>query len=72
MKNRPFTIRIYLPYGDPEAVQVIDSMNWTGIGVVFPRTSWPSVRTRKEFERAGVYILSGYEENKELPTVYVG
>jgi hypothetical protein len=36
MPNKAFTIRIYLPDGDPEGVQVIDRMNWTGIGVFFP------------------------------------
>lgn len=72
MSNRPFTIRIYLPDGDPEGIQVIDRMNWTGVGIVFPRNSWPSVRSRREFDRAGIYVLSGYVENQELPRVYIG
>ena len=51
---------------------MIDRMNWTGIGIAFPRASWPSVKPRAEFDRVGVYILSGYAENEELPRVYVG
>tara|TARA_R110002073_G_scaffold245043_3_gene407282 strand:- start:657 stop:1562 length:906 start_codon:yes stop_codon:yes gene_type:complete len=71
MKSEPFTIRIFVPYGDPEGVRVIDKMNWTGLGVVFPRTRWETARSRSEFDRAGVYILVGNTDD-DLPTVYVG
>jgi len=68
-----YTIRIFVADGDPEGIRVIDQMNWTGTGVVFPRNLWPKVRTRPEFDRAGVYILVGYEEgDEELPRVYIG
>ena len=32
----PFTIRIFVPDGDPEGLRIIDRMNWTGLGIVFP------------------------------------
>src|ERR1700730_11848802 len=67
----PFTIRIFVPDGDPEGVRLIDRMNWTGLGIVFPRSKWLEVRLRSEFTRAGVYILVGYRE-EDLPTIYVG
>ena len=68
-----FTLRIFVPDGDPEGVRFIDRMNWTGLGIVFPRSKWPEVRNRAEFGRTGVYILTGYSEGDEdLPTVYVG
>jgi hypothetical protein len=67
----PFTIRIFVPDGDPEGVRLIDRMNWTGLGIVFPRSKWPEVRQRAEFIRAGVYILVGYQED-DLPTIYIG
>ena len=44
----PFTIRIFVPDGDPEGVRLIDRMNWTGLGVVFPRFKWSEVRQRSE------------------------
>jgi hypothetical protein len=66
-----FTIRIFVPDGDPEGLRLIDGMNWTGLGFAFPRANWPSVRQRAEFVRAGVYILGGYPED-DLPTIYVG
>ena len=68
-----FTLRMFVPDGDPEGVRFIDRMNWTGLGIVFPRSKWPEVRNREEFGRTGVYILTGYsEEDEDLPMVYVG
>jgi hypothetical protein len=34
----PFTIRIFVPDGDPEGVRLIDRMNWTELGIAFLRT----------------------------------
>ena len=68
-----FTLRMYVPDGDPEGVRFIDRMNWTGLGIVFPRSKWSEVRNRKEFGKTGVYILTGYgERDDDLPTVYIG
>ncbi len=73
MPADPFTIRIFLPYGDPESVRIIDRMNWAGKGVTFPRSAWPEVRSRPEFATPGIYILVGYQDTEEdLPTIYVG
>ena len=68
----PFTIHIFVPDGDPEGVRLIDRMNWTGLGIVFPRSKWLEVRQRSELLRAGVYILVGYQEEDDLPTIYIG
>jgi len=81
----PFTIHIFVPDGDPEGVRLINRMNWTGLGIAFPRSKWPEVRQRPEFTRAGVYILDGLPGNDDednsgepvpapplLPTVYIG
>ena len=69
----PFTIRIFVPDGDPEGVRLIDRMNWTGLGLVFPRTKWTEVRQRPEMTRTGIYVLTGYKGNDDvLRTVYVG
>lgn len=68
----PFTIRIFVPDGDPEGLRIIDRMNWTGLGIVFPRTDWPKIKLRSEFSKPGVYILIGYVTDDDLPTVYIG
>jgi hypothetical protein len=79
MANDPFTIRIFVPDGDPEGVKIIDRMNWTGSGISFPREKWKDVSPRQYFDHAGVYILVGYAEDatdddptKDVPTIYIG
>lgn len=69
-----YTIRIFVPDGDPEGVRIVELLNWTGVGLAFPRSSWPMLRDRPESGRSGVYVLSGSAEgaDDELPTVYVG
>jgi hypothetical protein len=68
----PFTIRIFVPDGDPEGVRIIDRLNWTGLGIAFPREHWPRVRSRTEFGKTGVYVLVGYVTEDGLPTLYIG
>src|SRR5271170_7996757 len=63
--TEPFTIRVYVPDGDPDGVRIVDRLNWTGVGVVFPRELWQNVSKRAEFGRTGVYILQGYKEGDE-------
>ncbi len=72
--SEPYTIRIFVPDGDPESAKIVELLNWTGVGIAFPRLGWPQLRGRGEFGRSGVYILSGPAEGTEddLPTVYVG
>ena len=62
----PFTIRMFVPDGDPEGGRLIDRMNWTGLGVVFPRAKWADVKHRPEIQWAGVYILVGYREEDDI------
>jgi hypothetical protein len=72
--SEPFTIRVFVPDGDPKGTKIIEQLNWTGVGVTFPRASWPELsKTRDEFARAGIYVLIGPDEGEDdLPTVYVG
>ena len=72
--SKPFTIRVFVPDGDPKGTKIIEQLNWTGIGVAFPRAAWPELsKNRGEFARAGVYVLVGPAEGEDdLPTVYVG
>lgn len=72
MAGDPFTIRIFVPDGDPEGLRIIDRMNWTGQGVAFPREKWLEARQRPEFGKPGVYILRGINDGDELPTLYIG
>ena len=69
-----FSIRIYLPDGAAEGLRIVERSNWSGIGVVCPR----SLVTQKVseypeyFGRAGVYVLVGSSESGEREQIYVG
>ncbi len=72
--NEPYTIRVFVPDGDPEGPKIVELLNWTGVGIAFPRAAWPRMSSREEFKRSGVYVLIGSGEgtSDDLPTIYVG
>jgi hypothetical protein len=72
MNINPYTIRLFMPTGNPSSLKIIEKMNWTGVGVEFTRRDWKLHRSRPEFNNAGVYILVGYEEGEDKPKVYIG
>ncbi len=67
-----FSVRIYLPSGEPAGLRIVEKSNWTGQGMVFPRALFAEARQRPEMKRAGVYILWGPNEPGQWPRVYVG
>ncbi|MAS87238.1 MAG: excinuclease ABC subunit C [Micavibrio sp.] len=74
MAALPYTIRIFVPDGDPKGLRIIDKMNWTGTGLVFPRDSLAQALVRSEFSKAGIYILAGLSEDEDDPrtVIYIG
>jgi hypothetical protein len=72
MSNTPYTIKLFMPNGNPNSIKVIEKMNWTGVGVEMSRDDWETHKTRKEFDQAGIYVLIGYDENSDLPKAYIG
>jgi hypothetical protein len=69
---RPFSIRVFVPDGDPDGLRIVEKSNWTGVGVVFNRTNYKQAVARTEFSRTGVYVLIGTSDDSALPTIYVG
>jgi len=71
--SNPFTIRIFVPDGDPDGLRIIDRQSSPSQFFVFPRNKWDQIKAREELTGAGVYILIGYSDSDDdLPTVYVG
>ena len=70
--HRPYSIRIFLPGGDPEGLRTIEKSNWSGSGLVIPRALLGEAKGREELKRTGVYALLGPPEESGLPRLYVG
>lgn len=68
---RPFSLRVFMPQGEPQGLRVVEKTNWTGLGVVFPRNRLDKARERPELARTGVYVLWN-DDDQIRPTVYVG
>ena len=69
---RGFSVRIFIPGGEPDGLRIVEKSNWTGQGLVFPRAQFAEARQRPELKRTGVYILWGPGETGQLPRAYVG
>lgn len=69
---RPYSIKIFLPGGDPDGLRTIEKSNWSGAGIVVPRALIGEARQRRELARTGVYVLVGPPEESGLPPVYIG
>ena len=67
-----FSVRIFIPTGEPEGLRIIEKSNWTGQGLFFPRSVYSQVRRREELTRTGVYVLWSPGESRQLPRAYVG
>ena len=67
-----YTIKIFLPSGDPSGLRVLTRQNWTGTGLAFARTGFQAAAQRSELKQPGVYVLVGETEDSSLPTVYIG
>ena len=71
-RPRAFSVRLFLPGGDPDGVKTVEKSNWTGRGLVIPRPLFGEIRSREELGSTGVYILVGPDQKSQLPRVYVG
>lgn len=70
--KKPYSIKIFVPDGDPNGLRTIEKSLWNGFGIVIPRVLLGSAKQRPEMSRAGVYILAGPPENSGLSSIYIG
>lgn len=68
---RGYSIRLFLPDGEAEGLKMVEKTNWSGQGIVCPRSLYATKRNRTEFERTGVYLLVG-EGDGIVPDLYIG
>lgn len=69
---RPYSVRLFVPDGDPNSFKIIQKTNWTGVSLEISRESWEIHQDRSEFNQPGVYILSGRDGESGLPMLYIG
>ena len=69
---RGYSVKLFLPDGDPTGIKLVEKSNWTGIGLVFPRSLFTRIKEFDEAKRAGIYVLTGPSSNPQLPMLYVG
>jgi hypothetical protein len=69
--KRGFSIRIFLPDGTADGLKIVEKSNWTGRGVVCPRSRFTDAKTRAEFAKTGVYVLRGPSDSGDLSTIYI-
>lgn len=70
--NKPQTIQIFLPDGNPTSIKIADLTNRMMTAVLFPRNKIVEVGSRDEVKRYGVYFLFGYNDEKAKPICYIG
>lgn len=72
MSNQAFSIRIFVPDGDPDGLRMVERSNWIGKALVFPRSLVPEIKRRDEFSQTGVYVLLRPRDDGEGETIYIG
>ncbi|MEA2165645.1 MAG: hypothetical protein QOK37_3772 [Thermoanaerobaculia bacterium] len=66
------TIKLFLPFGDPQRLRTAEISNWNGKGVAAPRTDLAELLKRDECSQSGVYLLAGTEPETGDTACYIG
>lgn len=72
MIQRPQTIRIFLPDGNPTSIKIADLTNRMIVAVLIPRNKLNDCGVRPEVRKYGIYFLFGVNEEKVKPISYIG
>ena len=65
------TIRLFLIEGNINSLVTAELSNWTGIGIKVPKIKVKDYAARVEFQKPGIYILIGKDDNNE-DAAYIG
>lgn len=72
MINRPQTIQIFLPDGNPTSIKIADLTNRLMVAILIPRSKLLDSGVRPEIKKYGIYFLFGINEDKAKPIAYIG
>jgi len=66
------TLKIFLAFGDPKRLRIVELSNWTGKAVAGPRSEFEKVLEREESLSPGVYFLTGIDPETNKSAIYIG
>jgi hypothetical protein len=72
MNNRPRTIQIYLPSGDPRGLRTAELTTSIVRVVEVPRALLDEFLLMPESKQVGLYFLIGDDDEPDFPAVYIG
>jgi hypothetical protein len=72
MTQRPQTIQIFLPDGNPTSIKIADLTNRMIVAILIPRNKLVESGIRPEVRKYGIYFLFGINEEKAKPISYIG
>ncbi len=66
------TLKMFLAFGDPKRLRIVELSNWTGKAVAGPRSEFEKVLEREESLKSGVYFLTGTDPDTNKSAIYIG
>ena len=66
------TIKLFLQNGNAQSLRVAEISNWNGKALAVPRTELQGILARAESKQAGVYLLTGINNESNKPKAYLG
>ena len=70
--DKAFSIRFFIPSGEPGRLRLVTKTNWCGLGFEMPRIFLGEAGPRPELKGTGVYLLYSAEDASGLPRIYIG
>lgn len=72
MSERPQTIQIFLPDGNPTSIKIAHLTNRMIVATLIPRIKLAEAGSRQEVRKYGIYFLFGINEDRAKPISYIG
>ena len=72
MSQRPKTIQIFLPDGNPRGIKIAEITSRTVQAILIPRSKIDEASKRSELSGVRIYYLFGENEEGDKTLVYVG
>lgn len=65
------SVTVFMPDEEPNGLRVVEMLNWTGQGIVFPKSRFEKAKAQPALEQTGTYLLRGMDDD-DHPVIYVG